>query len=151
MRWSLLAALAVCLALALLASVTSAQESSDRVLMDLTLRVALGRAGGHCLLLDAGTLEVSVQSVDGRADSPSGPPFFALGPYRTTPAQAGSPPEIEGIQVSAARITAALPVEGGLYCYSFSAGSTPEIDALPARERDAHFRYVAFRMTLASQ
>ncbi len=151
MPWSLAAALVAGLALALLASVTTAQHTSGHVLMDMTVRVAPGATEGHCLLLDAGTLEVSLRSVDDLADGPSGPPVFALGPYRTRPAQAGSPPEIEGIRVTRDRITTTLPVVEGLYCYSFAAGSTPEIDALPSREQATQFRFVTIRMTLTPQ
>lgn len=86
MRWSPCAALGAGLALALLASVATAQNASGHVLMDMTVRVAPGATEGHCLLLDAGTLEVSLRSVDDLPDGPTGPPVFALGPYRTRPA-----------------------------------------------------------------
>jgi len=143
--------IAAMMALTVLALPAQAQDLGGRVLMDVTLRVAPGAADGHCLRLDAGMLDVSVQYVDGKPDSPITSPKFALGPYRTSPARPGSPPEIEGISVTAARTTATLPVVGGLYCYSISTQSTPEIDALPSREWAMYFQYVALRMVLTPQ
>ncbi len=129
----------------------NAQESGGHLLMDMTLRVAPGEIEGHCLLLEAGTLEVSLQSADDRVGGPVTQPLFAMGPYRTSPAGPGSPPEIAGIAVTAARTTATLPVDGGLYCYSLSTEAAPEVHALPAREQVAHFRFVAITMTLTPQ
>jgi len=139
------------MALSVLTRPTQAQVPGDHILMDVILRVAPGATDGHCLRQDAGMLDVSVQYVDGKPDSPVTSPKFALGPYRTSPARPGSPPEIEGISVTAARTTATLPVVGGLYCYSISTQSTPEIDALPSREWAMYFQYVALKMVLTPQ
>ena len=143
-------ALAVLLALTTLAWPAHAQDSAGgHVLLDATVRVVPGENAGLCLLLDTGgTLELSLQRVDDRDDSLIGAPLFALGPYRTSPAGSGDPSEIQGQPVTTVRTALSLPVESRLYCYSLSLQSTPAIEALPARERVAHFRFVALKLTL---
>ena len=146
------AALAALLALMLLAWPAEAQDTTSRILIDATVRVAPGENSGLCLLLDtSGTLDVSLQRVDERDDSLIGPPIFALGPYRTSPAGPGDPPETQGHPVTSVTTTITLPVEATLYCYSLNLRSTPAIEALPARERAAQFRFVALKLTLTPQ
>ena len=145
--------LAVLLALIVLAWPAHAQDSTGgHVLLDATVRVAPGENGGLCLLLDtSGILEVSLQRVDDRDDSLIDAPIFALGPYRTSPAGSGDPPEIQAQPVTSMRTAITLPVESRLYCYSLSLKSTPAIEALPPRERATHFRFVTLKLTLTPQ
>ncbi len=145
MRRSLIGA---ALAAALLGWPVVAQDDGGRVLVDATLRVAPDEVEAHCLPLDAGTLEVSVEQVDGRPEHQIGWPRFALGPKRAGPARADEAPVIEGLKVTAARTTTALPVTGGTYCYSLSVAGSPDIDGLSARERAAYAHSVALKITL---
>ena len=148
MRKSLLAAV---IALALLSWPASGQEAGNHVLMDMTVSIPPGDTVGHCVLLDAGTLDVTVQSVDDRAGGPVTQPVFSMGPYRTSPPGPGSPPEIDGVTVTVARTTTTLPVQGRLYCYNLRTEANQEIALLPSRERLAYFRFVSVKMVLTPQ
>src|SRR5436190_16763824 len=84
------------LAAMLLAWPAAAQDTPSRTLIAATVRVAPGENSGLCLLLDTGdTLDVSLQRVDDRDESPSGAPIFALTPYGPSAAGAAAPPEIQ--------------------------------------------------------
>ena len=111
-----LVVLALVLALALLLGAPTGHRAAaqdappQRVIADMVIRTLPLEGEGHCIVLEAGHLTVTLQLV---GDTPSRPVSFAFVGYR------GSDPAATiGARPSLSTATFTAPLSGGLYCYT---------------------------------
>jgi hypothetical protein len=126
-------------------------QTAERVVMDMTLTVEPGEHVGFCFMLDSGSLSISTQAKPSEMASTVGPPILSFGPFRNHPAEAGSPPEIEQLRVTAARTVSTLPITGGAHCLNIFVDSTTETDLLRPDDRIPYRQFVAVTMALTPQ
>lgn len=143
-------ALTVLVALLTIAPRTG-EAQTEQTIMDMTLRAAPGNQGQCFLLAAGGKLDVSFQSADADFDPMVPPVTLGLGPYRTSPAGHGSPPEIQNVPVTPALTTVSLPVSSGLYCYGLYLSLPLNTPVAVGPAQTAQWRYVALKMVLTPQ
>ena len=124
----------------------AAGAAEDRVIMDAVIEVLPGHPAGHCLMLDPGTLRVTVGVVDrpieGRVDRAVSFVIGAAGAPRGTaePIDIGTPPT-----------NLSVAVDGRLLCYSLHAegtmdGNTSGVGPTVAGIRQRYGQLVALRL-----
>jgi hypothetical protein len=86
------------------------QTADERVLMDVVVRVLPGGGDGHCLMLERGTLVVTL-APDGPAREPV---RFGIGGWRIDSSATLQVPILAGSRTYETRVI------GGLYCYSLT-------------------------------